>query len=60
MAAASGDGPPAPARQRGAHGYFGRTRGQWEPYINPVSTAFALQTLAVWSGAAPPDRHLLI
>jgi hypothetical protein len=40
--------------------YFGRTRGQWEPYINPVSTAFALQTLAVWSGAAPPDRHLLI
>jgi hypothetical protein len=40
--------------------YFGRTAGRWEPYINPVSTAFALQALALWSGAAPADRHLLI
>jgi hypothetical protein len=40
--------------------YFGRSAGRWEPYINPVSTAFALQALALWSGAAPADRHLLI
>jgi len=32
----------------------------WEPYINPVSAAFALQALALWSGAAQADRHLLI
>jgi hypothetical protein len=25
-----------------------------------VSAAFALQALALWSGAAHPDRHLLI
>jgi hypothetical protein len=40
--------------------YFGRSAGRWEPYINPVSTAFALQALALWSGAARADRHLLI
>jgi hypothetical protein len=40
--------------------HFGRTAGRWEPYINPVSTAFALQALAMWSGTAPPDWHLLI
>jgi len=40
--------------------YFGRTAGKWEPYINPVSTAFALQALALWSGGAPAGRHLLI
>lgn len=40
--------------------YFGRSAGRWEPYINPVSTAFALQALALWSGGAPADRHLLI
>jgi len=40
--------------------YFGRTAGAWEPYINPVSAAFALQALAQWSGAAPADRRLLI
>ena len=40
--------------------YFGRTAGRWEPYINPVSTAFALQALAMWSGGAPVNRHLLI
>jgi len=40
--------------------YFGRSAGRWEPYINPVSTAFALQALALWSGAAKADRHQLI
>jgi hypothetical protein len=40
--------------------YFGRTGGKWEPFINPVSAAFALQALALWSGAAKADRHLLI
>jgi hypothetical protein len=40
--------------------YFGRTAGNWEPYINPVSAAFALQALALRSGAAQPHRHLLI
>jgi len=40
--------------------YFGRSAGTWEPFINPVSAAFALQALALWSGAAHPDRHLLI
>jgi len=40
--------------------YFGRTAGRWEPYINPVSTAFALQALALWSGGIPEDRSQLI
>jgi len=40
--------------------YFGRSAGTWEPYINPVSAAFALQALALWSGDAQADRHLLI
>jgi len=40
--------------------FFGRSAGRWEPYINPVSTAFALQALALWSGAAHADRHQLI
>ena len=40
--------------------YFGRSAGAWEPYINPVSTAFALQALALWSGSGQPHRHLLI
>jgi hypothetical protein len=30
--------------------YFGRKGGEWLPYLNPVSTAFALQALAVWGG----------
>ena len=30
--------------------YFGRRGGEWLPYLNPVSTAFAMQALAVWSG----------
>jgi len=40
--------------------YFGRTGSQWEPFINPVSTAFALQALALWNGDAEANRHLLI
>ena len=44
--------------------YFGRKGAGWLPYINPVSTAFAVQALALWeqcqSGAATPHRHLLI
>ena len=40
--------------------YFGRSGDRWEPFINPVSAAFALQALALWSGAVPADRHLLI
>jgi hypothetical protein len=28
--------------------YFGRRGGDWLPYINPVSTAFAVQALALW------------
>lgn len=33
--------------------YFGRTAGRFDPYVNPVSTAFALQALALWHGSAP-------
>jgi hypothetical protein len=38
--------------------YFGRSGGSmqgtaWLPYVNPVSTAFALQALAIWDGADP-------
>jgi hypothetical protein len=29
---------------------FGRRNGEWLPYINPVSTAFATQALTMWSG----------
>ena len=32
--------------------WFGRTGSEWLPYVNPVSTAFALQALAMWQGAA--------
>ncbi len=39
--------------------YFGRAAGTLLPYINPVSTAFALQALALWNGAGA-YRHLLI
>jgi hypothetical protein len=43
---------------------FGRKNGQCLPHMNPVSTAFALQALALWdahrSGEAQPHRHLLI
>ena len=44
--------------------YFGRQAGSWLPYVNPVSTAFALQALALWddyqAGRAPADPCLLI
>ncbi|SPE33211.1 conserved hypothetical protein [Candidatus Sulfopaludibacter sp. SbA6] len=43
---------------------FGRLRGSCLPHVNPVSTAFAIQALALWeayrTGAAQPHRHLLI
>jgi len=43
--------------------YFGRKGAEWLPYINPVSTAFAMQALALWechARGAQPHRHLLI
>ena len=44
--------------------YFGRQAGAWLPYVNPVSTAFALQALELWdecrTGKARVFRHLLI
>jgi hypothetical protein len=43
---------------------FGRRGAQWLPHINPVSSGFALQALAVWeqfqAGAPPLHRHSLI
>jgi hypothetical protein len=46
--------------QRADGGYwFGRKAGEWLPFSNPVSTAFAAQALESWHGA-PPPRHLLI
>jgi hypothetical protein len=44
--------------------YFGRKAGAWLPYVNPVSSAFALQALELWNecrtGNARVFRHLLI
>jgi hypothetical protein len=48
--------------------YFGRKGNTWLPYINPVSTAFATQALALWEeragnpsgAAASTDWRLLI
>jgi hypothetical protein len=44
--------------------YFGRQAGAWLPYVNPVSSAFALQALELWDecrrGEARAWRHLLI
>jgi len=43
--------------------YFGRKDGMVMPFVNPVSTAFALQALALWQqcgGSDRPHRHLLI
>jgi hypothetical protein len=43
--------------------YFGRKGSEWLPYINPVSTAFAVQALSWWEGhgeGVRPDWHLLI
>ncbi len=43
---------------------FGRRGGACIPHVNPVSTAFALQALALWeasrTGEAQPHRHMLI
>ncbi len=43
---------------------FGVKGGSLLPYVNPVSTAFALQALALWDaalrGAGQAHRHLLI
>jgi len=43
---------------------FGRKAGEWLPYVNPVSTAFALQALALWDhhqrgGPAVPANVLI-
>jgi hypothetical protein len=44
--------------------YFGRDAGGMLPYVNPVSTAFGMQALAMWnayqSGGPLPGRRLLI
>jgi hypothetical protein len=43
---------------------FGARTGTWIPHVNPVSTGFALQALALWdryrTGEAQVHRHLLI
>ena len=43
---------------------FGRRSGEMLPYVNPVSTAFCAQALAMWSdhraGALTPDRRSLV
>jgi hypothetical protein len=33
--------------------YFGRIAATWTPYVNPVSTAFAMQALALWNEGSP-------
>jgi hypothetical protein len=43
--------------------YFGRNREDLIPHVNPVSTAFAMQALALWecrARGAQPHRRLLI
>jgi hypothetical protein len=44
--------------------YFGRKTGGWLPYVNPVSSGFALQALELWdecrTGKARVWRHLPI
>jgi len=43
--------------------YFGRKGAEWMPFINPVSTVFAMQALTLWechTHGAQPLRHLLI
>ena len=50
--------------QAGGGFYFGRKAGAWLPYVNPVSSAFALQALELWdecrTGKPRVFRHLLI
>jgi hypothetical protein len=44
--------------------FFGRRQGEWLPYINPVSTSFAVQALLLWNqypnGGLAAQPHLLI
>jgi hypothetical protein len=44
--------------------HFGRKEGAMLPFVNPVSTAFAIQALFLWEqrreGGDRPHRHLLI
>jgi hypothetical protein len=51
-------------RSTGGGFYFGRNAGGWLPYVNPVSTAFALQALELWDGCRTGKalvwRHLPI
>jgi hypothetical protein len=39
---------------------FGRRGAELIPHVNPVSTAFALQALALWNDPIRLHRHLLI
>jgi hypothetical protein len=50
------------AFQRSDGGFsFGRRGGELLPHVNPVSTGFALQALALWENPrAEVHRHLLI
>jgi uncharacterized protein YyaL (SSP411 family) len=38
---------------------FGFQSGEWLPYRNPVSTAFAIQALALWDGAGGSATELI-
>jgi hypothetical protein len=40
--------------------WFGQQNGQFLPFINPVSTAFCLQALAMWDGDPHTQRAQLI
>ncbi|MCL5743443.1 MAG: hypothetical protein M1541_05875 [Acidobacteria bacterium] len=44
--------------------FFGRRNGELVPHVNPVSTVFAMQALAMWrcylEGTFQPDRRQLI
>ena len=40
--------------------YFGRKDGAWLPFLNPVSTGFALQALELWESRCAPDPRQLI
>ena len=44
--------------------WFGRAGGAWTPFVNPVSTAFAMQALELWrqsqAGGVTAHVHLLI
>ncbi|PWU05894.1 MAG: hypothetical protein C5B51_13490 [Terriglobia bacterium] len=43
--------------------FFGRKSGSWLPYVNPVSTAFGLQALALWEqyqAGSPAHWRILI